>query len=281
MQHIQTQAMKQKGFTLVELAIVLVIIGLIVGGVLVGQDMIKAAEVRATVSQYEKYNSALNTFRGKFNGLPGDVLNAANFGLESRNGADGRGDGDGLLEGCAGTTDVERRAQGCENILFWRDLSESNMIDSSLTTATDSAAPLAIAGATAIAATFPPAKIGKGNYFLTFSQAGLNYYQISAVNSVVVTTGATTLTVAMTPNEVFQIDSKVDDGRPNTGLARVRFGAGALDVAPVAADWNGASQPNLCIFGSTAHNLADVNYNTNTANGAATTPLCHIRLRFN
>lgn len=54
-QAIGTLQMKnQSGFTLIELSIVLVIIGLIVGGVLVGRDLIKAAEVRAQVSQIEK-----------------------------------------------------------------------------------------------------------------------------------------------------------------------------------------------------------------------------------
>jgi prepilin-type N-terminal cleavage/methylation domain-containing protein len=48
------------GFTLIELSIVLVIIGLIIGGVLVGQDLIHAAQTRAAVSQLERYNSAVN-----------------------------------------------------------------------------------------------------------------------------------------------------------------------------------------------------------------------------
>ena len=74
---------QQVGFTLIELSIVLVIIGLIVGGVLTGQDLIKAAEIRATVGQYEKYNTAVNTFRTKYNGIPGDLLtsSAQAFGL--------------------------------------------------------------------------------------------------------------------------------------------------------------------------------------------------------
>jgi len=63
-------------FTLIEMSIVLVIIGLIVGAVLVGQDLIRAAEVRATIAQIEKYNTVVNTFRGKYGGLPGD-LNAS------------------------------------------------------------------------------------------------------------------------------------------------------------------------------------------------------------
>jgi prepilin-type N-terminal cleavage/methylation domain-containing protein len=61
------------GFTLIEMSLVLVIIALIVGGILVGQDLIKAAEARAQISQIEKYNSAVNTFRAKFQAIPGDM----------------------------------------------------------------------------------------------------------------------------------------------------------------------------------------------------------------
>jgi prepilin-type N-terminal cleavage/methylation domain-containing protein len=67
------------GFTLIELSIVLVIIGLIVGGVLVGQDMIKGAEIRAQLSQIDQINAAVNTFRLKYNCLPGDCARATMF----------------------------------------------------------------------------------------------------------------------------------------------------------------------------------------------------------
>lgn len=50
-----------RGFTLIELSIVLVIIGLIVGGVLVGKDLIIASEVRSQIGQIEKYNTAVHT----------------------------------------------------------------------------------------------------------------------------------------------------------------------------------------------------------------------------
>ena len=67
------------GFTLVELAIVLVIIGLLIGGILVGQDMIKAAERRAIVKEKDSYTQAVATFRLKFNALPGDMINPQQF----------------------------------------------------------------------------------------------------------------------------------------------------------------------------------------------------------
>jgi prepilin-type N-terminal cleavage/methylation domain-containing protein len=67
------------GFTLIEMSIVLVIIGLIGGGVLVGRDLIKAAALRQLGSQIESYNTAVNTFKGKYDCLPGDCANATNF----------------------------------------------------------------------------------------------------------------------------------------------------------------------------------------------------------
>src|ERR1700753_1576823 len=94
----------RQGFTLIELSIVLVIIGLIVGGILVGQDLIKAAEVRAQISQIEKFNTAVNTFRGKFGALPGDlppaVANQYGFVVgASCVGGWGQRDGNGLIDG--------------------------------------------------------------------------------------------------------------------------------------------------------------------------------------
>jgi prepilin-type N-terminal cleavage/methylation domain-containing protein len=87
----------QKGFTLVERAIVLVIIGLIVSGVLVGQDLIKAAELRSTLRQHQEFQLAVNTFIGKYNGIPGDI-NGTKYGLTGGcTGTGNLGNGNGLL----------------------------------------------------------------------------------------------------------------------------------------------------------------------------------------
>lgn len=67
---------EKKGFTLIELSIVLVIIGLIVGGVLVGRELIEAAEERAVVGEIQKHQTAFNMFKLKYNAMPGDYHKA-------------------------------------------------------------------------------------------------------------------------------------------------------------------------------------------------------------
>ncbi len=100
-----TTGTAQRGFTLIELSIVLVIIGLIVGGILTGRDLIRAAELRSVVSDLERFDTAFNTFRGKYDCIPGDCANATTFfgtdslGCPSGGGPTGtcNGNGDGLI----------------------------------------------------------------------------------------------------------------------------------------------------------------------------------------
>ena len=67
------------GFTLVEMPIVLVVIGLVAGGVLIGREMIHNAELVRTQRQYTEILSAIHTFQNKYNCLPGDCANATTF----------------------------------------------------------------------------------------------------------------------------------------------------------------------------------------------------------
>ncbi|PCI21531.1 MAG: prepilin-type cleavage/methylation domain-containing protein [Piscirickettsiaceae bacterium] len=63
---------KQSGFTLVEIAIVLVIIGLLLGGVLKGQEMIKNAEIKNFINDMNGLSAAMHTYRDRYQALPGD-----------------------------------------------------------------------------------------------------------------------------------------------------------------------------------------------------------------
>ena len=118
--------MKNHAFSLVELSIVLVILGLLTGGVLTGQSLIKAAELRSVTTELNQWQTVVNTFKGKYFAIPGDMSNAHLFwgsaggsgfiddGCESATGTGTQtcsGDGNGLLDQ-RGTTEYS------ENSLF-------------------------------------------------------------------------------------------------------------------------------------------------------------------
>ena len=72
----QTKNTKQGGFTLVEIAIVLVIIGLLLGGILKGQELINNAKVRSVADRQNSLKAAWFGFVDRYNFIPGDSKRA-------------------------------------------------------------------------------------------------------------------------------------------------------------------------------------------------------------
>jgi prepilin-type N-terminal cleavage/methylation domain-containing protein len=215
----------KNGFTLIEISIVLVIIGLVVGGILVGQSLISAAGVRATISQIERYNTAANTFRGKYGYLPGDIKDpdASNFGFAARGQYAGQGDGNGLLQGNPGnspeTVDGFVLITG-EIGMFWVDLSTVHLIDQTFNTA-NPVINIEDQSGSAIAYYTPTAKLGNGLYVYVYSYNAINYFALSGLTSLgqineVSVPGVTVAQAAM-------IDKKVDDGLPQTGNITAQY----------------------------------------------------------
>jgi prepilin-type N-terminal cleavage/methylation domain-containing protein len=200
-----------QGFTLVELSIVLVVIGLIISSVLVGQEIIRTAELRNTITQYTNFNAAVVTFRNRYGGLAGDVTN--DFGWTNGN-ASGDADADNDL--LAASTLLSG-----ENVFFWHQLGSSNaaLISGQYSGAT--------AGPTATTLlSFVPLSRAGGAWGV-FSDSGTNYYILGVTGGG--SAGDYSTTGSLSPIDARNIDEKVDDARPGRGLVQAR-GASATDA---------------------------------------------------
>src|SRR5882724_4200087 len=84
----------EAGFTLVEIAIVLVIIGLLLGGILKGQEMITQAKIKNVINDFNGITVAITSYQDRYRALPGDDKNAAaRWTIQTP----ASGDGDGVI----------------------------------------------------------------------------------------------------------------------------------------------------------------------------------------
>lgn len=240
----------QTGFTLVELSIVLVIIGLIIGGVLVGQDLIKAAKIRAMVNQIQQLDAGKNTFRTKYNAFPGDITpnNSNSFGLGNFG-----GNGDGVIRDA--TNDNSPYAGEVE--YFWTHMRAAALV----------------AGEAV-----PTTKLGKGHLMQAsrgvdpyLGGGSLLYYTVLPARPtnggpvLFSCTGAANSNTAtcpvMTPYEVYGIDSKMDDGASRSGIVKCITGANNPgDTDSIAGQANGVTP---CSDGNSVYDV-DNEVNTST-----------------
>src|SRR5215475_12167049 len=109
-----------KGFTLIEIAIVLVIIGLLLGGILKGQELITGARVRNLISQQDGIKAAFFGFQDRYRALPGDYA-VANANIAGVNIV---GDGNGRI-------DAPNLAGTHEEILAWNHLTAAGFLNGS------------------------------------------------------------------------------------------------------------------------------------------------------
>ena len=117
-----------QGFTLIEIAIVLVIIGLLLGGVLKGQELITGARVRNLISQQDGIKAAFFGFQDRYRGLPGDYASAStniNCGTTT---TCSNGNGNGRIE--QGAAPVAASVVN-EQTLVWNHLTQAGFLNGS------------------------------------------------------------------------------------------------------------------------------------------------------
>src|SRR5262249_35596275 len=111
----------EAGFTLIEIAIVIVISGLLLGSILKGQELITSARVRNLITQQDGIKAAFLGFTDRYRAPPGDYNQAATS-IAGVTGCGGNGDGDGRIE------DASATPPSLEYIMVWEHLSKSGFI---------------------------------------------------------------------------------------------------------------------------------------------------------
>ena len=190
----------EAGFTLVEIAIVLVIIGLLLGGILKGQEMITQAKIKNIINDFNGVTTAVTSYQDRYRALPGDDQNATTRWVTQ---APASGNADGIIQGLynannTGGTNGAPASAG-ESNLFWQHLRVAGFV-AGLTQGTGSGTP-------------PPNAVGG----------------IIGVEAAVVGTnglGFTSLIICFSnlPEKVASaVDAQMDDSNPASGQVRAQL----------------------------------------------------------
>ena len=207
----------QAGFSLIEIAVVLIIMGLLMGGVLKGRDLVESARLKRVISQLNEYRMATSLFLDKYEALPGDFNHASL--LISPTLRDGNGNG--IIEGAG-------LATGSETLAFWSHLAEAGFIGKPGPNGEENTGEYG-KGA-------PEASIG-GGFTVETNPYGLSgiYFLLGKKN------GDHGDGALLTPSQAMSIDKKLDNGHPTSGQVR------AIDGTDVAN--------NFCVTPEGKYNL--------------------------
>lgn len=197
----------RKGFTLVELSIVLVIIGLIIGGVLTGQQIIQNARINNAVNGIQAYQAQFQTYAQNYGALPGDDPSAlTRFPSLAQAGNVPNGNNDGRIGTATSFDTTSTTGAAAESLAIWAHLRAAGLVKNQVT-----------GGTTAIQ---PPNPFGG---IFGFQNGAFGVFTTTALCMDKVTAGAAQA-----------IDARLDDGTSNAGAIQstVYTGVGASDAAP-------------------------------------------------
>ncbi len=218
---------RQRGFTLVELSIVLVIISLIIAGIISKASMIRVSEVNSVITEVEGFKTAIGLFRDKYRSWPGDIPDATNYWSGTAN-----GDGDRMIESA---TNEELRA--------WQHLSLSKSIAGSYSGT----------GNYTRETNLPISQLKAGTYLLIYNSSAIygkqgNHFRLGAIS------GNTALDrSAISPQRAIMLDKKIDDGEALTGNLVATDGSDAtagdcINTTPTPDVYNLRNAEKSCVI---------------------------------
>lgn len=202
------QLRSQKGFTLVEIAIVLVIIGLLLGGVLKGQELIEQSKIKRVVNDFNSISAAIYTYQDRYKFLPGDDSSAA---VRWPAGIAG---GAGIVSGNGNAIINATRAQlldggANEGGYAWQHLRASGLITGDMSTVASSE--------------LPEQTPFNSNYGIGVSNTVLGFGIVPM------------FCASLPPKAAEQLDRQLDDGKPGTGNIRAGAPSATKNTDPAAA----------------------------------------------
>ncbi len=231
----------QRGFSLLELSIVLIMVGLLTAGITAGKQLLSSAELTKQITQITGFQTDYRSFKATYNAVPGDFPKGfAAFGSATCTNnfvsaqADGcNGDGSGDLSGTN------------EGTLMWRHLALSGIMKANFSVYTSG---------TKVIGTHVPAGIIRGSGFYA---AYDNYYGTVTSQDMFIM-GATVANndpyaSVLTPRQAKNIDQKMDDAYPITG----KILSGTSPSGSTGTCSNGSGSENLT--GATEYSLSNNN----------------------
>jgi prepilin-type N-terminal cleavage/methylation domain-containing protein len=209
---------KQSGFTLIEIAIVLVIIGLLLGGVLKGQELINSAKVKNLATDFKNVPVYIYGYQDKFRALPGDDVNAASHVAASTN-----GNGNGLIDGAWD----EPTTFAAETQLFWMHVRLANLAPGPTAANLDLLPNNAVGGVVGVTSS--------SSFNATSSVAVAGTINASYV----------VCSSAIMGRYAKQLDLQMDDGVYNSGSLRIYTSAGRGSALAVPATGSGLTSGQI------------------------------------
>jgi prepilin-type N-terminal cleavage/methylation domain-containing protein len=195
---------QQSGFTLVEIAIVLVIIGLLLGGILKGQELINSAKVKNVANDFRTIQTYVYGFQDKYRALPGDDV-AATTHLTGTSPTPAAGNGNGIIEGS--WADCTAAA---ESMKFWQHVRMASLAPGGTTLPTSAAECEEFLPKNAFGG-----KVGYASYIATASGSVTANAQITGMSGTYQICSEKIL-----GKFVNQLDLQLDDGKHTSGSMR-------------------------------------------------------------